>query len=76
VIINPVDNEVREPRVFSLSLEQFIEEFQGVLPKVVSEYFEGHQSGVVEETLSKECKTEVIYFIVSHIDMDQRLVDC
>lgn len=42
VIINPVHHKVREPWVFSACLEQFVEELEALLTKVVAEYFETH----------------------------------
>lgn len=49
MIVHIVDHEVREPRVLSRSLEQFIEQIQALLAKVVPEDLEGHNSRVMEE---------------------------
>ena len=42
VIVDPVDYEIWEPWVLSSSLEQFIEQLQALLPKIVAKDFETH----------------------------------
>ena len=67
MIVDPVHDEVREPRILSTSLEQLVEELQAFLTEVVSEYFETHQSLVLGECLSKQSQTEIVYLIVAHV---------
>ena len=54
MIIDPIDNKIREPRIGSSSLEQFIEKLQAFLTKIVSENFETHESIILAEGLCKE----------------------
>jgi hypothetical protein len=42
VVVDPIYNKIWEPRVFSRSLEQLIEELKAFLPKVISEKLEAH----------------------------------
>lgn len=42
VIVNPVNNEVREPWILSTDLEKFVEKFETFLTEVVTENFEAH----------------------------------
>ena len=42
MVIDPVHNEVREPRILSSGLEKFVEQLQALLSEVVAEDFEAH----------------------------------
>lgn len=53
VVIDPVDNEVWEPRIFSTNLEQFVEELQAFLSKVVTKNLETHESLILRKCLSE-----------------------
>ena len=75
MVIYPVDNEIGEPRVFTLTLEQTAEQLEAVLAKMVSEYLKGHQGLVVGKRLCKLHQAEVLNIIVSHVQMNQALVD-
>jgi hypothetical protein len=76
VIINPVDNEVWEPRVFSSSLKEFVEELEALLSKVVTEDLEAHQGLILAQSLGKQSKAKVVYLIVSHVQVDQTFIYC
>ena len=78
VIIDPVHDEIGEPRSLTGCLEQFVEQLQWFLAEVIAKYFEAHESRVVEEALSQEGKSVVFNVIISEIKMYQRLVcwDC
>ena len=67
VVIDEVDHEVGVPRFLSLRLKQAAEELQALLSKVISKDLEGHEIAVLAETLSEECKTQVLNVIVCHI---------
>ena len=75
VIINPVDDEVWEPWIFSASLKQLVEELQALLSKVVAEDLEAHEGLILAESLGKQSESKVINLIVSHVQVDQTLVD-
>ena len=76
VVVDPVNHEIREPRIGSTSLEEFIEQLEAVLSEVVTKYFETHQSLVLGKGLSEESQTHIVYLVVSHVQVDQRLVNC
>jgi len=57
VVIYPVHNEVREPWIFSASLEELIEKFEALLSKVISEYFETHECLILRKCLSKQSQS-------------------
>ena len=75
MIIDPIDNKIREPRIGSSSLEQFIEKLQAFLTKIVSENFETHESIILAEGLCKEGEAEVINLVVGHIEVNEFFVD-
>ena len=74
MVVHPVHNEVWEQWVFPLCLEEVVEQPEAVLAKVVSEYFETHQSLVLVHTLSEESQTKVVDIIVSHIQVNKRFI--
>lgn len=53
MIIDPVHHEVGEPRVLSADLEQFIKQFEALLPEIISKYFEAHKCLVLRQGLGK-----------------------
>lgn len=75
MIIDPIDNKIREPRIGSSSLEQFIEKLQAFLTKIVPENFETHESIILAEGLCKEGEAEVINLVVGHIEVNEFFVD-
>jgi hypothetical protein len=75
VIIYPINNEVREPRVLPSNLKQFIKQFKAFLSKVVAEYFETHERLVLRKCLCKQSQSHVIDLIVSHVEMNEAFVD-
>ena len=75
MIIDPIDNKIRKPRIRSASLEQLVEKLQTFLTEVVSENFETHESIILAEGLGKEGKAEVIDLVVGHIEMNEFFVD-
>jgi len=74
MIIDPVHNEVWEPRVLSTSLEQFVEKLQALLPEVIAKDFEAHKRLVLREGLSEQGKTHVVCLIISHVQVDKTFV--
>ena len=74
VIVDKVYHKIREPRVLTLRFKQTTEKFQALLSKVIAEDFEGHKSRVLSQTLGEESQTKVIDVIVSHVEVDQRLI--
>ena len=42
VIVNPVDNEIGEPGILSLTFKQTTEKFETILSEIVSKDFERH----------------------------------
>lgn len=74
VVVHPVDDEVGVPGGHALDLEEVVEELQRLLPEVVSEELETHQIRVVREGLSEERQAEVVYLVVGHVHVQQRLV--
>ena len=75
MVIDPVDNKVGEPRILSRSLEKLVKELKRFLAKVISKEFKRHQSRVIKQRLSKESEAIIINLIVSHINMNQTLID-
>lgn len=67
VVVHPVNNEVREPGILTLALEQPAEQFKAVLPEVISEHFEAHEGVVLREGLGEQSQTEVINLVVGHV---------
>jgi len=47
VVVHPVDNEVRKPRVLARTLKQITEQLETVLAKVVTKDLEGHEGLVL-----------------------------
>ena len=74
VIVHEVDNEVREPWVFSLWFKEPAEEAKTFLTEMVTKDFERHQCAVLAETLSEERQSKILNVIVCHIEMNQRSV--
>ena len=74
MVVHPVNYEVREPRIGSAGLEQLIEELEAVLAKVVAEDLETHKRLVLGQSLSKQGESHVVHLVVSHVQMDKRLV--
>ena len=75
MVINPIHNEIWEPRVFSSSLEKFIKQFEAFLSEVISKDFEAHESLILRKSLSEQSQTHVVDLIVSHIQMNKTFVD-
>ena len=67
VVVDPVDNEVREPGVLPADLEKFVEELEALLSEVVAEDFETHQSLVLGEGLGEEGEAHIVDLIVCHV---------
>ena len=76
VIINPVDDKIREPRIGSTSLEEFVEKLETFLAEVVSKNLETHERIILAEGLSEEGEAEVIDLVVSHVEVNKFFVDC
>ena len=53
VIIDEVNHEVGVPRLLSLRLKQAAEELKALLSEMISKDLEGHEIGILAETLSK-----------------------
>jgi len=75
VIVDEVNDKVREPGVLPLRFEQPAEETQAFLAEVISKHFEGHQRLVLVQTLSKESETEILNVIVGHVQVDEGAVN-
>lgn len=67
MVIYPIDNEIWEPWILSASLEEFIEQLEALLSKVIAKYLETHQCLVLWESLSKEGKTHIIDLVIAHV---------
>lgn len=67
MVINPVDDEIREPGISSASLEEFVEKLERFLAEVVSKNLETHERIILAEGLSEEGEAEVIDLVVSHV---------
>lgn len=76
MVVDPVYDEVGEPRVLPTNLEEFIEKLEAFLSKVVAKDFETHQGLVIREGLSEESESHVIDLIISHIQVNETFVDC
>ena len=74
MIVDEIDNEVREPMVGPFSFEKFTEEAKALLSKMVSKYLERHQCLVLTETLREESQSQIFNVIVCHVKVDQRAV--
>ena len=74
VVVHPVDNEVRKPRVLARTLKQTTEQLETVLAEVVAEDLEGHEGLVLGESLCEQRQSEVIYIVVAHVDVHQTLI--
>ena len=75
MIVNPVDNEVWEPRILSSGLEQFVEQFEAFLPEVISEDFEAHQCLILRQSLGEQSQSHVVDLIITHVQVDKTFVD-
>ena len=76
VVVDPVDDKVREPGVLTFALEQAAEQFQTVLAEMVAKDFERHQSLVVRERLRELHQTVVLHIVIGHVQVNQTLVHC
>lgn len=75
MIVNPVDNEVWEPRILSSGLEQFVEQFEAFLAEVISEDFEAHQCLILRQSLGEQSQSHVVDLIITHVQVDKTFVD-
>jgi len=75
MVIDPIDNKIRKPRIGSASLEQFVEKLQTFLAKVVCKNFEAHEGIILAEGLGKEGEAEVIDLVVGHIEVNKFFID-
>jgi hypothetical protein len=75
MVINPIHNEIWEPRVFSTGLEKFVKQFEAFLSEVISKDFEAHESLILRKSLSKQSQTHVVDLIVRHVQMNKTFVD-
>jgi hypothetical protein len=75
MVINPIHNEIWEPRVFSTGLEKFVKQFEAFLSEVISKDFEAHESLILRKSLSEQSQTHVVDLIVRHVQMDKTFVD-
>lgn len=71
VVIYKVDYKVGEPGIFAfLTREEGAEKAETLLAEVVSKDLKRHQRLVLRQTLCEKSQSQIIYVIVSHVQMD------